>query len=89
MGFSSLERPCICYYELTTSPKRRKLEIMDAIPFESWLSVSLSNNTESKHLASLSSKNEKGDALLAFWNPERGKCEAQLSLPNHENFHEV
>jgi hypothetical protein len=80
LGFSAMERPCICYYELTTSPKRRKLELADMIPFDSWVSISFSNNTESKRLASLTNKNEKGEALLVFWNPERGKCEAQLRL---------
>ena len=62
---------------------------MDSIPFEGWISVSFSNNTESKHLASISTKNDKGEALLAFWNPERGKCEAQYKLPSQENFHEI
>lgn len=27
MGLQAIERPCICYYELNASPKRRKLEL--------------------------------------------------------------
>ena len=73
MGFQSVDRPCICFYELNASPKRRKLELTEGVNFTSWLSVSFSSSMESKHLASLTNKSPTGEALLVFWNPERGK----------------
>ena len=69
MGFYSSERPCLYYYELNASPKRRKLELNDQFAFTSWLSLSFNSSTESKHLVSLTDKNANGEALLVFWNP--------------------
>lgn len=89
MGFQAVDRPCICYYELNASPKRRKLELSENIVFSAWLSLSFSSSAESKHLVSLTNKNLQGEAYLVFWNPERGKSEAQLKLSAEHSFHEV
>lgn len=32
----------------------------------------------------MTNKNANGEAVLAFWNPERGKCEAQIKIQGRE-----
>lgn len=89
MGLQAVERPCICYYELNASPKRRKLELTENVTFTAWISLSFSSSTDSKHLASLTNKNAQGESFLIFWNAERGKTEAQLKIPADISYHEV
>jgi hypothetical protein len=89
MGFEAPEHACICYYELNASPKRRKLELPDSFSFTSWISISFAPSTEAKRLAALTNKNDKGEAYLVIWNPERSKYETHLTLPPEANFHQV
>ncbi len=84
MGFKSVEKPCIYYYELNASAKRRKIEYTDNFSFNSWVGLAFSANSDTKHLASLTNKNSNGEAVLAFWNPERGKCETQIKIQGRE-----
>jgi PP-loop superfamily ATP-utilizing enzyme len=42
--------------------------------------VAFSGGSDTKHLASITNKNSQGEAVLAFWNPERMKCEAQVRI---------
>jgi hypothetical protein len=75
MGFKSNDRPCIYYYELNASAKRRKIEFTDnSFSFNTWVSLAFATNADNKHLASLTNKNANGEAVLAFWGLEKGKC---------------
>jgi hypothetical protein len=46
--------------------------------------VAFSSGSDTKHLASVTSKNAHGEAILAFWNPERMRCEAQVKFTGRE-----
>lgn len=60
MGFKSLEKPCIIYYELNTSAKKKRIEYTDAFSFHSWVALAFSTGNDTKHLASLTNKNSNG-----------------------------
>ena len=84
MGFKSNEKPCILYYELNASAKKKKLEMTGDFQFNAWSSVAFSGGSDTKHLASITNKNSQGEALLVFWNPERMKCETSLKVSGRE-----
>jgi hypothetical protein len=85
MGFKATEKPCILYYELNASAKKKRLEYTGDFLFQSWVGIAFSGGSDTKHLASLTNKNSHGEAVLAFWNPERMKCEAQIKVTGKED----
>lgn len=60
MGFKSAEKPCILYYELNASAKKKRLEYTGDFAFHSWVSVAFSGGSDTKHLASVTSRNAHG-----------------------------
>ena len=84
LGFKSVEKPCILYYELNASAKKKKLQYTGDFAFNSWSAVAFSGGSDTKHIASLTNKNSQGEALLCFWNPERMKCQAQIKITGKE-----
>lgn len=60
MGFKSSDRPCLLYYELNASAKKKKLELTGDFHFNAWSSVAFSGGSDTKHLASITNKNAQG-----------------------------
>lgn len=60
MGFKSLEKPCILYYQLNASAKKKRLQYLGDFNFHSWVSIAFSSGSDTKHLASLTNKNSQG-----------------------------
>lgn len=85
LGFKSQEKPCILYYQLNASAKKKRLEYTGDFNFNSWVGVAYSGGSDTKHIASITNKNGQGEALLAFWNPERMKCQGQVKIIGKED----
>ena len=69
MGFKSNEKPCILYYELNASAKKKRLEYTGDFAFNTWISIAFSGGSDTKHLVSLTNRNAQGESILAFWHP--------------------
>ena len=85
LGFKSQDKPCLLYYQLSSSAKKKRLQYTGDFSFQSWTGVAYSGGSDTKHVASITNKNAQGQALLCFWNPERMKTEAQVKFTGRED----
>lgn len=82
MGLRGEGKPLIYYYELNVSAKRKKIEFNDAMGAKEWVSIAFTAGNDVKFMATLSSKSG-GESILAYWNPDKGKCITYIKIPSN------